>query len=90
MVCKIIELTNEEHLSGSVVLNISNMKSNKCEETIKNAALRCRGVKEVRVSYEEGTAIVTVNVFEVNIKEIKDVVEGVGYLVITVFFNTEL
>ncbi len=89
MVCKIIEVENEEHMSGSIVLNVSNMRSNKCEETIKNVVLRCPGVKEVQVSYEEGTAIVNVNVFEVNVIEIKNVVESVGYSVNTVFFNTE-
>jgi copper chaperone CopZ len=90
VVCKIIDVTNEEHMSGSVVLSVSNMASNKCEETIKNATLRCRGVKDTRVSYEEGKAIINVNVFEVNVNEIKDVVEGIGYSVSTVFFNTEL
>jgi copper chaperone CopZ len=90
MVCKITNDTNKEHMSGSVVLKISGMACSKCEDAIKNATLRCNGVKEVRVNYKEGEVIINVSIFEVDVKEIRHAIEGAGFSVNAMYFNTEI
>jgi len=90
MVCKIVEEPTKEHMSGAVVLNIRGMTSSKCEDTIKNATLKCKGVKGVMVSYKEGEVIINVSIFEVDVKKIRHVVEGAGFSVNAMYFNTEI
>jgi copper chaperone CopZ len=90
MVCKITEDPIKEHMPGSVVLNIRGMTCSKCEDVIKSATLKCKGVKDVMVSYKEGEVIINVSIFEVDVKEIRYVVEGAGFSVNAMYFNTEI
>lgn len=88
MVYRITECPDQEQMSGNIVLKISGMISSKCEETIMDAALKCIGVKDATVSHKEGKATIKVNFFKVDVNELRDVVEGTGFSVNTMYFNT--
>ena len=90
MVYRITECTDQDHMSGNIMLKISGMTCNKCEETIKGAVLKCNGVKDARVSHKEAEATIKVNIFGIDINELKDVVEDVGFSVNAMCFNTQL
>ncbi len=88
MVYRITESTDQEQMSGNIVLKISGMTCSKCEETIMGAALKCIGVKDAKVSHKEGKATIKANLFKVNVNELRDVVEGTGFSVGTMHFNS--
>lgn len=90
MVCKVAVVKDEEHLSGAIVLEIRGMTCSKCEDAIKAAALKCIGVKDAKVSHKEGKATIKANFFKVDVNELRDVVEGTGFSVSTMYFNTEI
>ncbi len=77
-------------MPGYVVMNIIGMTGAKCEETIKNAILKCKGVEYAKACYKESSAATKVDMFGVDINELKDVVESVGFKVNAMYFNTEL
>lgn len=89
MVYKITAKMAEDYMPGCVVLNIHGMNSSQCEDTLKNAALKCNGVNEARASHKNGEVIIDTNITQININEIKSVVESAGFLVNSIYFNTE-
>jgi copper chaperone CopZ len=90
MIYKIAGVKTEEHVSGDIVLEIMGMASSKCEDAIKAAVLKCKGVKDAKVSYKEGNAMIKVNIFEVDVNELKEVAENSGFSVGAIYFNTEI
>ena len=88
MVCKVAVVKDEEHLSGSIILEIKGMTCSKCEDAIRDAFLKCNGVKDARVSIEEAEATIKVDIFKVDVNELKEAAEGTGYSVGTIYFNT--
>ncbi len=90
MVYRITKFTDQEHMSGNIMLKISGMTCLKCEETIKGAVLQCKGVKNAMVSHKEAEATIKVDIFNVDVYELKEAAENTGYSVETMFFNTEI
>jgi len=90
MVYRITNFTDQEYMSGNIVLKISGMICNKCEETIKNAVSKCNGVKDAWVSHKEDEAIITVDIFKVDINKLKESAEDTGYSVEAMYFNTAI
>lgn len=90
MVCKVAVVKDEEHLSGNIVLEVRGMTCSKCEDAIKAATLKCIGVKGAKVSHKEGKATIKANFFRVDVNELRDVVEGTGFSVSRMYFNTEI
>ncbi len=90
MVYKITECTDQEEMSGNIVLKISGMTCSKCEETIMGAALKCIGVKDAKVSHREGKATIKANLLKVDVNALRDVVEGTGFSVGTIRFNSAI
>ncbi|MHC4307031.1 MAG: heavy-metal-associated domain-containing protein [Planctomycetota bacterium] len=90
MVSRITEFTGQEHMSGNIVLKISGMTCLKAEKTIKGAVLQCKGVKDAMVSHKEAEAIIKVDIFNVDVNELKEAAENTGYSVETMYFNTQI
>ena len=90
MIYKIAGFKTEEHVSGDIVLKINGMSCSNCEDAVKAAALKCIGVKDVKVNHKEGKAIINANFFKIDVNELRDVVEGTGFPVSTILFNTEI
>ena len=90
MVSRITESTDQEYMSGIIMLKISGMTCFKCEETIKGAILQCTGVKDAMVSHKENEATIKVDIFNVDVNKLKEAAENSGYSVETMYFNTEI
>jgi len=90
MVCKVAVVKDEEHLSGNIILEIKGMTCSKCEDAIKAVALKCIGVKDAKISHKEGKATIKANFFKVDVNELRDVVEGNGFLVSAMYFHTNI
>jgi len=87
MVYSITESTDQFQLSGNIVLKISGMTCCKCEEAIRDAVLKCNGVKDARVSFEDDEATIKVDIFKVDVNELKEAAEDTGFSVETMYFN---
>lgn len=90
MVCKVAVVKDEEYLLGDIVLEIRGMTCSKCEDAIKAAALKCIGVEDAKISHKEGKATIKANFFKVNLNELRFVVEGTGFSVSAMCFNSEI
>jgi copper chaperone CopZ len=77
-------------MSGNIVLKISGMICSKCEKTIKGAVLKCKGVMDAKVSHKAAEATIKVDIFKVDVNELKEAAEDTGYSVGTMYFNTAI
>ncbi|MHC4138393.1 MAG: heavy-metal-associated domain-containing protein [Planctomycetota bacterium] len=90
MVSRITESTDQVQMSGNIILKISGMTCLKSEKTIKGAVLHCKGVKDAMVSHKEAEAIIKVDIFNVDVNELKEAAENTGYSVEAMYFNTQI
>jgi len=90
MVYRITESTDQEYMTGNIVLKISGMICSKCEEAIKGAVLKCSGVRDAWASFEEAEATIIVDIFKVDLNELKKATEDTGFSVETMYFNIVL
>lgn len=74
---------NLDETPQRVMLRIGGMTCASCAQTIENALRKTKGVREANVNLATEKAAITYNSNEIEFERIKDVVEGVGYQVLS-------
>jgi copper chaperone CopZ len=79
---KLIKVSTDESSSTEeVVLNVNGMTCGGCENKVKSALIECAGVKDAKVSYKDGKAVVEVEKGKANKEKLIEAVEKVGFAV---------
>ncbi len=77
---KLIKVSTDESSSTEeVVLNVNGMTCGGCENKVKSALIECAGVKDAKVSYKDGKAVVEVEKGKANKEKLIEAVEKVGF-----------
>ena len=63
---------------GEIVLKIEGMHCDGCVKRVKNVLQKMEGIEDVDVSLEEKTAKIKMN-GEVDLKEVKEKIENLGF-----------
>ena len=63
----------------TLTLKVEGMTCSHCEMTVSKALRSISGVKDIEVSHEKSSAVVTVKKGKVNLEKLIEVVESAGY-----------
>ncbi|WP_345243575.1 heavy metal-associated domain-containing protein [Nibrella saemangeumensis] len=81
--------TQQEQAKGEKVANVSikGMTCNVCENKVKDGVSKVKGVSDVKVSHEQGTAVVKYDPKKTSLPEIQKAVAASGFEVVSTKVN---
>ncbi|GAA4399120.1 hypothetical protein GCM10023187_10510 [Nibrella viscosa] len=81
--------TQQEQAKGEKVANVSikGMTCNVCENKVKEGVSKVKGVSDVKVSHEQGTAVVKYDPKKTSLPEIQKAIAASGFEVVSTKVN---
>lgn len=66
----------------NIKLKVNGMHCNGCESRIKNSLESIKGIKKVKASHEKGTVDILLDTSKVDLNDIKENIEDIGFEVV--------